>query len=165
MSFLNGGIRFPGHILRMTADRTQCRPITGPTGAGAGLHVALEIVPAVHDPEHGGMDPIGLVGKWPPGRCRQDAWYLAGIVPLGSIAIDFRHGPGIDADVRIYVVVDLRAVLEVIAMADGQIADVARERDVVGAVDGVQRVIESCTDASCTTVVGGVLRARWKWTG
>src|SRR5215469_16909761 len=46
-----------------TAVVTRQQPVTGPASPRTSRHVVLEVIPAVHDPEHARLIGVGMVGK------------------------------------------------------------------------------------------------------
>jgi hypothetical protein len=92
-------------------------------------------------------------------RRGQDAGDLARVLRIDD------GGPREDPDVGEEAIVDLGPVLDVVAVADRQVADLQASVTPWVPCKMYQRVIESCTEESITKVFGGVCRARWKWMG
>ena len=79
---------------------------------------------------------LGVVGA------RKDSWDHAGVL----CAVD--GGEGLNADVGVEAIVDLGGVFEIVAVADGAIADVAGDEDSLGRVN--------CNEAGIGVVHGAV---------
>ncbi|MFD2054081.1 hypothetical protein ACFSQT_13540 [Mesorhizobium calcicola] len=120
------------HHVRHVAVPGRNEPVGRSAGRGAGRHIADELVPAVCDPEHGGISGIGQEGEFRDALGvfigGEDARDQPRILSIGH------RGAGEDAEIAVKLVVGLGAVLEIEAMADRLVPDIAGKQDALRGV-------------------------------